>query len=186
MQIAVYSSDGADAGPLLTVASVAPLKSDLRSSANNVALALVSARSGAFLASLVQNLPCAIQNVAAPTNKATRTHNANNRPGNVSDCSLVLNVSCAMRKLINCEFFPKRQSFRGVLAEVTLRWLALRLSSSAANRRTSEAISIWKSWKPSECGKSSGLQRLVGDFVSEDHVFIYLMINHRVRSIDLR
>src|SRR6516165_11239247 len=76
MQIAVYSSDGADAGPLLTVASVAPLKSDLRSSANNVALALVSARSGAFLASLVQNLPCAIQNAAAPTNKATRTHNA--------------------------------------------------------------------------------------------------------------
>ena len=70
------------------------------------------------------------------------THEVAPQPGNVSDCSLVLNVSCAMRKLINCEFFPKRQSFRGVLAEVTLRWLALRLSSSAADRRTSEAISM--------------------------------------------
>ena len=43
--------------------------------------------------------------------------------------------------------------------------------------RTSEAIStIHKSWKPSECDDSSGLQRLVGDFVYEDHRFIDLMI----------
>ena len=34
-----------------------------------------------------------------------------------------------------------------------------------------------KSWEPSECDESSSLQRLVGDFVSEDHLFIDLMIN---------
>ena len=49
------------------------------------------------------------------------------------------------------------------------------------DRRTSEAISIRKSWKPSEGGASSGLQRLVGDFVYEDHFFFDLMINHRVQ-----
>ena len=43
--------------------------------------------------------------------------------------------------------------------------------------RTTEAIStIHKSWKPSECDQRSGLQRLVGDFVYEDHRFIDLMI----------
>jgi len=43
--------------------------------------------------------------------------------------------------------------------------------------RTSEAIStIHKSWKPSECDERSGLQRFVGDFVYEDHLFIDLMI----------
>ena len=29
-----------------------------------------------------------------------------------------------------------------------------------------------KSWKPSECDASSGLHRLIGDFVSENHLFI--------------
>jgi hypothetical protein len=43
-----------------------------------------------------------------------------------------------------------------------------------------------KSWKPSECDQTSSLHRLVGDFVSEDHLFIDLMINHRVRSLDPR
>ena len=52
--------------------------------------------------------------------------------------------------------------------------------------RTTEAISMRKSWKPSECDQTSSLHRLVGDFVSEDHLFIDLMINHRVRSIDPR
>jgi len=53
--------------------------------------------------------------------------------------------------------------------------------------RTTEAIStIHKSWKPSECDQRSGLQRLVGDFVYEDHLFIDLMINHHVRSHDPR
>ena len=50
--------------------------------------------------------------------------------------------------------------------------------------RTTEAISM--SWKPSECDQTSSLHRLVGDFASEDHLFIDLMINHRVRSIDPR
>jgi len=49
--------------------------------------------------------------------------------------------------------------------------------------RTSEAISIRKSWKLSDCDESSGLQCLVGDVVSEDHLFIDLMINHRVQSL---
>src|SRR6516165_5378626 len=52
--------------------------------------------------------------------------------------------------------------------------------------RTTEAISMRKSWKPSECDQTSSLHRLVGDFVSEDHLFIDLMINHRVRSLDPR
>src|SRR5262249_45929112 len=50
-------------------------------------------------------------------------------------------------------------------------------------RRTSEAISMRKSWKPSDCDESSGLQRLVGDFVSEDHLLLDLMVNHRVQSL---
>src|SRR5215471_9415676 len=52
--------------------------------------------------------------------------------------------------------------------------------------RTTEAISMRKSWKPSECDESSSLHRLVGDLVSEDHLFIDLMINHRVRTLGLR
>ena len=40
-----------------------------------------------------------------------------------------------------------------------------------------------KSWKPSERDPSSGLQRLVGDFVNEDHLFIDLMIKHLVQSL---
>ena len=47
--------------------------------------------------------------------------------------------------------------------------------------RTTEAISMRKSWKPSECDQTGSLHRLVGDFASEDHLFIDLMINHRVR-----
>jgi hypothetical protein len=43
-----------------------------------------------------------------------------------------------------------------------------------------------KSWKSSESDRTSGLYRLVGDLVSEDHLFIDLMINHRVRSLGLR
>jgi hypothetical protein len=35
---------------------------------------------------------------------------------------------------------------------------------------------IHKSWKPSEYDERGGLQRLVGDFVYEDHLFIDLMI----------
>jgi hypothetical protein len=41
-----------------------------------------------------------------------------------------------------------------------------------------------KSWKPSDCDEGS-LQRLVGDFVSEDHLLLDLMVNHRVQSLDL-
>ena len=52
--------------------------------------------------------------------------------------------------------------------------------------RTTEAISMRKSWKPSECDQTSSLHRLVGDFDFEDHLFIDLMINHRVRSLDPR
>src|SRR5215471_14441206 len=52
--------------------------------------------------------------------------------------------------------------------------------------RTTEAISMRKSWKPSECDQTSSLYHLVGDFVSEDHLFIDLIINHRVRSLDPR
>jgi hypothetical protein len=36
-----------------------------------------------------------------------------------------------------------------------------------------------KSWKPSDCDESGGLYRFVGDFVSEDHLLLDLMVNHR-------
>src|SRR5262249_51190120 len=56
-----------------------------------------------------------------------------------------------------------------------------------ADRRTGEAIStIYESWKPTECGESGGLHRLVGDFVFEDQLFIGLIINHHLRSLDLK
>ena len=51
--------------------------------------------------------------------------------------------------------------------------------------RTSEAISMRKGWKPSECDRTSGLHRFVGDFVNEDHLFIDLMINHHIQSLGL-
>jgi len=40
---------------------------------------------------------------------------------------------------------------------------------------------IYKSWKRSVCGESSGLHRFVGDFVSVDHLFIDLVIHHPVQ-----
>ena len=50
--------------------------------------------------------------------------------------------------------------------------------------RTTEAISMRKSWKPSECDQTSSLHRLVGDFISKDHLFVDLTINHHIRSHD--
>jgi len=52
---------------------------------------------------------------------------------------------------------------------------------------TSEAIStIHNSWKSPECDESSSLQRFIGDFGHEDHLFIDLRINHCVQSLDPR
>jgi len=62
-------------------------------------------------------------------------------------------------------------------------WLA---SLARHPGRTNKAISVRKSWKPSERDRSSGLHRLVGDFVSEDHLFIDLMINYHLQSLDPR
>ena len=61
---------------------------------------------------------------------------------------------------------------------------AFQYATSQRIGRTSEAIStIHNSWKPSQRDASSGLQRLVGDLVYKDHLFIDQMINHPAETL---